>query len=111
MRHPPSKLLKTYHGVLSLLPGTDKLSFINSDGKETLVHETPRTRGLRNFLWEPVTLVGWLHREKNRSVLEVIDFSSEQDPSEFPELDDIQMMMDLSVEGEVISIPQGNFAA
>ena len=111
MTHPISKLLKTYHGVLSLLSGTGELSFIDESGREMIVHETPRTRGLRNFLWEPVTLVGWLHRENNRPILEVIDFSSEEDPSEFLVLEDLETKVDLSFEGEAIPIPQGSFAA
>lgn len=107
MGHPLSKLVKSYRGILSLVAGTKELSFIDVSGKEMIVHETPRTRGLRNFLWEPMTLVGWLHLVDGRPILEVIDFCSEEEPPEVLDLDEPIQERFLSFEGNPIPISPG----
>lgn len=83
MRLQQPNKLKTFRGVLNFRG--EELSLLDEFGTEKLIKEGPRTRGLRNLVWEPVTIIGWLTKDRrSRNVIEVVDFLSADDPPEQP---------------------------
>ena len=102
-------MLRTFHGILSLQEGTQALCLICDTGDELLVHETPRTKGLRLFLWEPVNITGLVRIEGSQRILEVIDFSTQEDPPESFSYEEELNDRTLSYEGE--PLPLSNLVA
>lgn len=102
-------MLRTFRGILSLQEKTQALCLICDTGDEMIIHETTRTKGLRLFLWEPVIITGLVRIERFKKILEVIDFSTQEDPPETISFEDEAHDPRLAYEGE--PLPLSGFAA
>src|SRR4051812_13924565 len=104
MNPNPRPVFKTYHGILALHEQNQELCLVRDTGEAIFIHETYRTRGLRHLLWEPVRITGWVSGIGFERRLEVIDFSSQEEPPETLTLDDEFLEPKLAYNGEPIPI-------